>query len=212
MNSYLIVSGKWSCNVPSIGVSLMATSFNISMMLTTFWAHFLSIHLSGDCVLHHPSYDPKGSHFYIYDPALFDISTAAYVDVIRIMDSIQQLHVDGVKNSFRAVFVVGDQQTYDRMCALIVEQPERFRWCIPMNGDFHFVAHTIAAFHDLYFLPFTKWIVDKLGFDKVIKANDDNITKWKQYDHFYQLITFSIIKLLSESLDTAVLQYPLIFF
>lgn len=69
MNSYLIVSGKWSCNVPSIGVSLMATSFNISMMLTTFWAHFLSIHLSGDCVLHHPSYDPKGSHFYIYDPA-----------------------------------------------------------------------------------------------------------------------------------------------
>ena len=54
--------------------------------------------------------------------------------------------------------------------------------------------------------------VDKLGFDKVIKANDDNITKWKQYDHFYQFITFSIIKLLSESLDTAVLQYPLIFF
>ena len=159
MNSYLIFSAKWSRNVPSIGVSLMATSFNISMMLTTFWAQFLSIHLSGDCVLHHPSYDPKGCHFYIYDPALFDISTAAYVDVVQIMDSIQQLHVDGVKNSFRAVFVVGDQQTYDRMCALIVEQPERFMWCIPMNGDFYFVAHTIAAFHELYFSPFTKWIV-----------------------------------------------------
>jgi len=127
---------------------------------------------------------------------------------MRILDSIQALHVDGIKNTFRAIFVVRDQQTYDRMYALIFEHPERYRWCIPMNGDFHFVAHTIAAFHGLYFLPLTKWIVDKLGFDKVIKADDDNITKWKQYDHFYQLITLAILKLLSESYAVAVLRYP----
>jgi hypothetical protein len=188
----------------------MVSAFSTTLMLTAFWVHFLTLHLAGDCALDHPNYDPRGRHFFIYDPALFDISTASYVDVMRIMESIQQLHVDGVKNSFRAIFVVGDQQTYDRMCSLIVEHPERFRWCIPMNGDFHFVAHTVAAFHDLYFLPFSKWIVDKLGFDKVIKENDDNVTKWKQYDHFYQLITLAILKLVSESFDAAVLRYPMI--
>ena len=115
MNSYLIVSGKWSELQRSVYQSVPNGDFVSHFYDADYFLGSLSeyIYLSGDCVLHHPSYDPKECHFYIYDPALFDISRAAYVDVVRIMDSIQQLHVDGVKNSFRAVFVVGDQQTYD---------------------------------------------------------------------------------------------------
>ena len=77
----------------------------------------------------------------------------------------------------------------------------------PMNGDFHFVAHVVAAVHNLYFLPFTAWIVEKIGFDKVIKLNDDNVTNFKHFDHFYLLLTLAIMTLLSDMLDPALLSY-----
>ena len=77
-----------------------------------------------------------------------------------------------------------------------------------MNGDFHFVAYTLAAFHHLHFPPFTKWIVDKTGYEKSIKKDDDNITHFKHYDHFYQLITLAILTVLTESLDPAVMSMP----
>ena len=186
----------------------MVAAFNSPLFLASCWGHFVTIHLSGACILDHPDFNPRGAHDIICDPALFDLSTAAYVDAIRILDAIQELHVDGLKNSFKVIFVVGDQQTYDRMCALTIVHPERYRWCIPMNGDFHFVAHTVAAFHHLYFLPFTAWIVGKLGWEKVIKEDDDNITNFKQYDHFYLLITLSILTILSEALDAALLAAP----
>jgi len=108
----------------------------------------------------------KDPIFNIYDPALIGVATASYIDVMAILDSIQSLDADGTKNKFKAVFVVGDQQTYDRMCVLVMDYPERYRWCIPMNGDFHFVAHVAAAFHALYCLPFTSWISSTAGLIK----------------------------------------------
>jgi hypothetical protein len=39
---------------------------------------------------------------------------------MRILDRIQTLHIDGEKNRFKVMFVVGDQQTYDRMCVLVM--------------------------------------------------------------------------------------------
>jgi len=200
--------GAWSNGAASIGISLMVATFDSALFLGAIWTHFVELHVAGTCILDHPAYDPRGAHFIIYDPALIDVSTAAYVDVIKILDSIQQLHVDGIKNEFKVVFVVGDQQTYDRMCALIILHPDRFRWCIPMNGDFHFVAHVVAAVHNLYFLPFTAWIVEKIGFDKVIKLNDDNVTNFTHYDHFYLLLTLAIMTLLSDVLDPTLLSFP----
>ena len=102
----------------------------------------------------------------IYGPALIDIATASFLDVRSVLDNICTLHVSGVQNSFKAVFVVGDQRTYDRMCVLTIEQPEKYSWCFPLTGDFHFQAHA-AAFHDLFFLPFSSWLVEKMKFQKV---------------------------------------------
>ena len=108
------------------------------------------------------------------------------------------------------MFLVGDQQTYDRMCVLVMDHPERYRWCIPMNGDFHFVAHVVAAFHALYFLPFTARVATALGFDRVIKRDDDNVTNFKHYDHFYLLMTAAIVNILCEVVDHGLLAFPAI--
>ena len=183
----------------------MINAFNCTAFLVSFWSHFFTLSAEGHDILEHPDHNPHGPHFLIYDPALIDVATASYIDVMQILDRIQTLHVDGEKNAFKVMFVVGDQQTFDRMCVLLMDHPERYRWCIPMNGDFHFVAHVVAAFHILYFRPFTAWISTHVGFDKVIKEGDDNVTNFKHYDHFYLLVTAAISRLLLEVVDPGLL-------
>ena len=58
------------------------------------------------------------------------------------------------------------------------------------------------------FLPFASTVVNALGFEKVIKYKDDNITHFKHYDHFYLLLTVGILKFLSEIVDPALLASP----
>jgi hypothetical protein len=183
-------------------------AFNSATFLVSIWSHFFTILAQGHNILDHPDYNPNGPHFLVYDPAIIDVATPSYIDVMIILDRIQALHIDGEKNRFKVMFVVGDQQTYERMCILLMDHPERYRWCIPMNGDFHFVAHVVAAFHILYFRPFTAWIARKLGFDKVIKEGDDNVTNFKHYDHFYLLVTAAITRLLLEIVEPALLAFP----
>ena len=106
------------------------------------------------------------------------------------------------------MFVVGDQQLYDRVCVLVDRCPEQYSWVIPIAGDFHFTGHVLSCFNELWFLPFTSTLVHALGFEKVIKYKDDNITHFKHYDHFYLLLTVGILTFLDEIVDPALLASP----
>ena len=201
--------GEWSRECSSLGVVELICGFSvINFTHITCWRHFISAHASGLHILDHPCYQPEGPHFYIYDEAIIDASTASYVEGSTILNTIQALHIDGRKNNFKAMFVVGDQQLYDRMCVLVQRHSMQYNWVIPVNGDFHFTGHTVGAFNDLWFLPFSKSIVDALGFEKVIKHKDDNITHFKHYDHFYLLLTLGTVIFLHETFDAAVLASP----
>ena len=106
------------------------------------------------------------------------------------------------------VYVVGDQQFYDRVVNLIMLHPEKYAWVIPIAGEFHFFAHCIDAAHRLYWSPLVNWVVAKLGWEKIIKEDDDNITQFKQYDRFYQLLTLAIVTVLHEAIPLDLLTRP----
>jgi hypothetical protein len=73
------------------------------------------------------------------------------------------------------MFLVGDQQLYDRVCVLVNRCPEQYSWVVPtIAGDFHCNGHVLSFFKELWFLPFTSTIERALGFEKVIKYKDDN--------------------------------------
>jgi len=73
------------------------------------------------------------------------------------------------------MFLVGDQQLYDRVCVLVNRCPEQYSWVVPtIAGDFHCNGHVRSFFKELWFLPFTSTIERALGFEKVIKYKDDN--------------------------------------
>ena len=116
----------------------MICQFDIFRFLSIVcWQHFVEVHAQGFNILHHPAYDPHGPHFYIYDDAIIDSSTASYVEAGLILNTIQALHIDGGKNSFNNMFVVGDQQLYDRMCVLVMRHREAEN---NITGPFHWTA------------------------------------------------------------------------
>ena len=129
----------------------MIESFDYNYFLSmASWNHFFRVHDQGLVILDHPDFQPNGKTEYIYDPAIIGTSTSSYTENEVILNTIQQLHVNGEKNNFNNVIVVGDQQTFDRMNALIRARPGQYPWAISMNGDFHFIAHTLVCFHNLY--------------------------------------------------------------
>ena len=125
------------------------------------------MHQAGFNVLDHPDYQPKESTFYIYDDAIIDSSTASYHEAETILNTIQALHIDGGKNSFKNMFLVGDQQLYDRVCVLVKRCPEQYSWVVPLAGDFHFTGHvlscsTSSGFCHLLQQLYTRWDLKKL--------------------------------------------------
>lgn len=131
-------------------------------------------------------------------------------EVEQTLNEMLQQHVHGGQHRYKVVFVHGDQQMYDRMIFLILEQPMVYKAIIPCAGDFHFTAHSIDAVHRLYWNPLSGWVVTKLEFEKVVKENDDNITHYKQYDHFYQLLTLAIFTVLIDVVPMDLLAQPLL--
>ena len=85
--------------------------------------------------------------------------------------------------------------------------PRQFSLVVPIAG---FSLHWSCPimFQRTQVLPFDSTIVNALGFEKVIKYKDDNITHFKHYDHFYLLRSVGILKFPSEIVDPALLASP----
>ena len=146
---------------------------------------------------------------YVPTPCATAVHHTRTQDVEETLDAIQARHVDGARHAFKNVFVVGDQQMYDRVVNLKLLHPDRYSWVIPIAGEFHFFAHCVDAVHKLYWSPLVGWVVDKLEFSKIVKENEDNITHFKQYDRFYQLLTLAVVVVLHSTVPMDLLMNPM---
>ena len=158
-------------------------------------------------VLNHPDYDPEGAHKIIYNKPVLDVSTAAYPDVMKVLDQIQTDLVDNGPR-LKVVFVVGDQQSYDRMLNLIEQQPRRYKWIVPLPGEFHFMGHCYFAFNRLWYDDLTGWAAQICGFDKTVKRDTEDMSYFSHYDRFYALLTISIMVVFAGAFDEITLTSP----
>lgn len=140
-----------------------------------------------------------------------DVSTAAYPDVEEILCAIQADLVDGGPR-LSSVFVYGDQQTFDRILNLIGRYPDRFSWVIPVPGDFHFMAHCYFSMNRLWWEDITSWAVSKMGFEKTVKQETDNMDYYIHYDRFYSMLTLAIMVVFSSVFDFDILADPSVVF
>lgn len=125
----------------------------------------------------------------------------------QILTTLHETHVQGGAGA-QFVFVVGDQQTYDRMTTLIREQPLRFSWVVPLPGEFHFCAHVAVAFTTMYYGHLLAWAAKQCGCEKVIKSGDHDVTNYDHYDRFLQLVAVAALTVLSEVVPDHLLSSP----
>ena len=167
------------------------------------WEESMLSHHNGHPIHWHPDYTTEATT-YFYEEAVVGVSTAAYMDVKEVLDAIQRDHIAGTKHAYKAMFHIGDQQTYHRL----KENPEELKWVINVPGEFHFMAHCIDAMHRLWWSKLGQWAVKVTEHEKIIQEKDDNIVKFKQYDRFYTLLTVAIVTLLHDTLPMHCLLDP----
>ena len=79
------------------------------------WAIFIEWH-SDDMLLCHPNYRPReGESKRVYKPPIINISTAAYEDVDKILERIEEELIEG--KGMNAVLCVGESATIKRFRA-----------------------------------------------------------------------------------------------
>ena len=126
---------------------------------------------------------------------------------MKVLDQIQTELVDNGPR-LKSVFVVGDQQSYDRMLNLIELYPRRYSWIVPLPGEFHFIGHCYFAFNRLWYDDLTGWAAQKCGFDKTVKRDTEDMSYFSHYDRFYALLTLSIMVVFRGAFDANTLTNP----
>ena len=151
---------------------------------------FLEWHCD-DVLLRHPNYHPPGGESkLVYHPPIMNCSTAAYEDVDKIIDRVQQELI--VAKGMKAVLCVGDQQTFSRMWHLRVHVPDKYAWAIPCSGDFHYQFHVASGINRAAYSSILKWFIDSDDMSKTVKRKMHDTVHMKYIDHFYQLAIKSI--------------------
>jgi hypothetical protein len=182
--------------------------------LDSIWREGHEAHRDGFRIIDRPAaaYVPDGPDFTIYRDPILDCATNSDEDALRILRRIQADYIDGGIHSYKACFVVGDQQTYDRVTTNLLAHPQQLSWAIMLSGDFHFLCHVVACFHVLWWATFGCWAVKHFGNEKEIKppGQSDNIAEWKHYDRWYLLLTLAIMRLLHEVCPDLALREPAI--
>ena len=72
----------------------------------------------------------------MYKLPIIEISTAAYEDVGKILERIDEELIVG--RGMNAVLYVGDQQASSRMWHLKLPDPVKYTWVVPCSGYFHY--------------------------------------------------------------------------
>ena len=164
--------------------------------LDGLWAIFMEWH-SDDVLLSHPNYRPyEGESKLVYKQPIMDISTAAYEDVDKILERIEEELIEG--KGMKAVLCVGDQQTFSRMWHLKLHDPAKYFWVIPCSGDFHYQFHVASGINRVAHAPLLQWFVDAADMSKTIKNKMDDTVHMKYVDFFYQLVIKSILTYLTD--------------
>lgn len=94
-------------------------------------------------------------------------------------------------------FVIGDEQTYQRMIFMKLRNPISYSWLIPMHGEFHFAAHMIHCEYRLYWDHFLQLIAAETG-KKKIKA-DHNVSEFNRHELFYLTVVQAVWEFMEDA-------------
>lgn len=153
--------------------------------LLDFCSHYIGS-LRSDTIMEYPN-DPdlQGATRTDIGTPLVDCSTGSYTDNCRVMWFIHYF-ISLIYVASNYIFIVGDEQTFDRMVKLKSQRPQQYWWLIPIPGEFHFTGHVLAAIYRLWWpqlLHSCSVYLQRRGVDR-----DWGMAQFNRHDEFMFII------------------------
>jgi hypothetical protein len=151
------------------------------------WHFFMSSQRRGCSILAHlavPIRVAVVASLVFYMPPIFNVGTASYKDVEKVLAAIQ-LALGG----FVLIAVCGDGLSYDRVYRLKAANPFKYQWVLLLPGEFHFTVHVLMAVHRLWYKKLVAHLLKPEAGNSTPRHGVDDKTikrKWtsvEQYDH-----------------------------
>ena len=158
--------------------------------LLNFCSKYAAFRLSqGENLMEYP---PRGNctpTFFIIKFPICDLSTASYEDILLMLYLIKEdMYASNPQLKF--IFIVGDEQTYDRMIKIKMRERHEFNWLIPLPGEFHLCGHHLHCAFRLWWPSILQSCQAFLGNDKV--EQDWTMTKFNQHEDFFMVVVCGI--------------------
>lgn len=125
---------------------------------------------------------------FIILPPEFDQTTKFRVDVVRTLANFHKEFIEPTGRTW--AFCSGDQQTYAHLIAIKSQFPEKYKWVIPIVGEWHWTWHVLKGI----FIVWGKYLIlplsQHLGLNKVdLEANNFHYA-----ESILQTITIACLK------------------
>ena len=140
-----------------------------------------------------------GSTHYVVHEALMNTNTASYDDNSRMLQhTLDEIRKEPSNANLRFIFVVGDQQTYDRMVNLLSDHRDgSYAWLIPMPGEFHVIAHVCHLIYRMFwkdlFLPLLN------PFDRKHLSFDMKVEEFNTHEEFLLVVGSAVMDVFTSS-------------
>ena len=117
---------------------------------------------------------------------LFDLQTLSYEDILAVVDNFYKTYMEPVGRQFAVT--VGDYQVWEKLFLLHVESPEKFKWMIPMPGEWHWTWHIIIAIFRIYYISILLPFATIIGFLSL----DPDARNFHYAEDLLQIITIAV--------------------
>ena len=118
-------------------------------------------------------------------PCLTPIRQATTTTYGEMLEFVREESLRMLSHKPNYLFVIGDQQTYERMIHLKNNYPDLFWWLIPIPGEFHVCAHMLECIYHLFWTQLFK--------DLRAPMNRAHITEFKLIETFNTHEEFALV-------------------
>ena len=102
------------------------------------------------------------------------------------------------------VFVIGDEQTYDRMIKMKPASPRQYLWLIPIPGEFHVTGHILHCLYRLWWMHLLHPFSIILQRERI--KMDWTMTKFNAHDDFVFIVVTAVHMWFEHCFGTGCLQ------
>jgi hypothetical protein len=119
---------------------------------------------------------------------MFDLQTLSYEDIHKVIDDFFVKYIQDSGRKF--AFVFGDQQTWVRLWMIHMQDPDVYRWLIPIPGEWHWTWHILKAIYRTYYYVILLPLSKVLGYTSLDREADN----FHYAEDFLELVTIAVTK------------------